>query len=118
MSGAREIALRRDAESRRSGKWPDHASPRFRRPTAKGGCAPLGAKPDVARRDNDVILAEPHLIAADVLATVAAELALARELGVSMFAGEAEEQRFDEVLRDGFAGKLDLFTITSPTCPA
>jgi uncharacterized radical SAM superfamily protein len=36
----------------------------------------------------------------------APELALARELGVSMFASEAEEQRFDEVLRDGFAGKL------------
>lgn len=36
----------------------------------------------------------------------APELALARELGVNMFAGEAEERRFDEVLRDGFAGTL------------
>ena len=36
----------------------------------------------------------------------APELALARELGVSMFAGEAEDGRLDEVLRDGFDGKL------------
>ncbi len=36
----------------------------------------------------------------------AEELLLARELGVSMFAGEAEEERIDEVLRDGFAHAL------------
>ena len=36
----------------------------------------------------------------------APEIQLARDLGVAIFAGEAEEQRFDEVLRDGFAGEL------------
>jgi len=36
----------------------------------------------------------------------AEELAEARELGLSMFAGEAEEGRLDEVLRDGFANAL------------
>jgi hypothetical protein len=36
----------------------------------------------------------------------APELAIARELGVSMFAGEAEQGRLDEVLRDAYAGTL------------
>jgi hypothetical protein len=36
----------------------------------------------------------------------APELTLARELGVSMFAGEAEDGRLEEVLRDGFDGEL------------
>jgi len=36
----------------------------------------------------------------------APELTQARELKVSMFAGEAEEGRLDEVLQDGFAGAL------------
>ena len=41
-----------------------------------------------------------------MLGTEAPELAEAREMGVSMFAGEAEEGRLDEVLRDGFNGTL------------
>lgn len=36
----------------------------------------------------------------------APELAAARELGISMFAGEAEEGRLDDVLRDGFHDRL------------
>jgi uncharacterized radical SAM superfamily protein len=36
----------------------------------------------------------------------APELALARELGISLFAGEAEEARIDAVLQDGYAGRL------------
>src|SRR5580692_985305 len=36
----------------------------------------------------------------------AEELSPARELGVSMFAGEAEAGRLDEVLRDGFDDRL------------
>ena len=34
------------------------------------------------------------------------EIQLAYDLGVSMFAGEAEQNRFDEVLRDGFENRL------------
>jgi len=41
-----------------------------------------------------------------MLGPEAEELAPARELGVSMFAGEAEEGRLDEVLRDGFNDRL------------
>ena len=41
-----------------------------------------------------------------MLGVDAEEIDLARELDVSMFAGEAEEGRFDEVLRDGFANAL------------
>jgi pyruvate-formate lyase-activating enzyme len=41
-----------------------------------------------------------------MLGPEAEELAPARELGVSMFAGEAEEGRLDEVLRDGFHDRL------------
>ncbi len=43
---------------------------------------------------------------AAMLGSAADELAQARELGVSMFAGEAEEGRLDEVLRDGFNNSL------------
>ena len=41
-----------------------------------------------------------------MLGPEAEELSPARELGVSMFAGEAEEGRLDEVLRDGFNDRL------------
>ena len=41
-----------------------------------------------------------------MLGPEAEELAPARELGVSMFAGEAEGGRLDEVLRDGFNDRL------------
>jgi uncharacterized radical SAM superfamily protein len=41
-----------------------------------------------------------------MLGPEAPELAPARELGISMFAGEAEEGRLDEVLRDGFHDRL------------
>jgi uncharacterized radical SAM superfamily protein len=41
-----------------------------------------------------------------MLGPEAEELAPARELGVSMFAGEAEAGRIDEVLRDGFNDRL------------
>ncbi len=34
------------------------------------------------------------------------EIAVARDMGISFFIGEAEEGRFDEVLRDAYAGKL------------
>ncbi len=34
------------------------------------------------------------------------EIVAAGEMGISFFAGEAEEQRLDEVLRDAYAGKL------------
>ncbi len=34
------------------------------------------------------------------------DLKEAQDLGISFFAGEAEEQRLDEVLRDGFSGRL------------
>ncbi len=35
-----------------------------------------------------------------------AELVAAQEMGISLFAGEAEEGRLDEVLRDAYAGRL------------
>jgi hypothetical protein len=41
-----------------------------------------------------------------MLGPEAEELAAARELGVSMFAGEAEEGRRDEVLRDAFNDRV------------
>jgi uncharacterized radical SAM superfamily protein len=41
-----------------------------------------------------------------MLGPEAEELAPARELGLSMFAGEAESGRIDEVLRDGFHDRL------------
>jgi radical SAM superfamily enzyme YgiQ (UPF0313 family) len=34
------------------------------------------------------------------------EIAAARDMGISFFIGEAEDGRFDEVIIDGFAGKL------------
>lgn len=34
------------------------------------------------------------------------ELVAAREMGISLFAGEAEDGRFDEILRDAWAGSL------------
>ena len=34
------------------------------------------------------------------------EIAVARDMGISLFAGEAEQERLDEVLRDAFDGKL------------
>jgi uncharacterized radical SAM superfamily protein len=34
------------------------------------------------------------------------EIAAARDMGISFFIGEAEDGRFDEVIMDGFAGKL------------
>ena len=40
-----------------------------------------------------------------------------RELGISMFAGEAED-RLDAVLQDAAAGRLRRSTTTSTTCPA
>jgi uncharacterized radical SAM superfamily protein len=41
-----------------------------------------------------------------MLGAEAEELSIARSLGVSLFAGEAEEGRIDEVLRDGFSNSL------------
>jgi radical SAM superfamily enzyme YgiQ (UPF0313 family) len=41
-----------------------------------------------------------------LLGEAAPELALARELGLSLFAGEAEDGRLDAVLRDAYAGAL------------
>ena len=41
-----------------------------------------------------------------MLKTLPPDLVEAQALGVSFFAGEAEEKRLDEVLRDGFAGAL------------
>ncbi len=37
------------------------------------------------------------------------EIAAARDMGISFFIGEAEEGRFDDVLRDAYAGKLKPF---------
>jgi pyruvate-formate lyase-activating enzyme len=37
------------------------------------------------------------------------EIAAGRDMGISFFVGEAEDGRFDEVLRDGYAGKLKDF---------
>jgi hypothetical protein len=58
-----------------------------------------------------------------------AEIREAMEIGISMFAGEAEDQRLDEVLRDAWAGRLkplynhlddlpDLAGAPRPTLPA
>jgi Radical SAM superfamily len=41
-----------------------------------------------------------------MLPELPADIKAAQRTGVSFFAGEAEEHRLDEVLRDGFAGKL------------
>ena len=41
-----------------------------------------------------------------MLKTLPPDLIEAQDLGVSFFAGEAEERRIDDVLRDGFAGAL------------
>jgi pyruvate-formate lyase-activating enzyme len=41
-----------------------------------------------------------------MLGADAPELSAARDLGLSMFAGEAEQHRIDEVLRDGYGGSL------------
>src|SRR6185295_1123322 len=38
-----------------------------------------------------------------------AEIGAARDLGISMFVGEAEDGRLDEVLRDAYSGKLKPF---------
>ena len=34
------------------------------------------------------------------------EIVAAQEAGISLFAGEAEDGRFEEILRDAWAGKL------------
>ena len=41
-----------------------------------------------------------------MLKTLPPDLVEAQNLGVSFFAGEAEDRRIDEVLRDGFSGSL------------
>ena len=41
-----------------------------------------------------------------MLKTLPPDLVEAQNLGISFFAGEAEERRIDEVLRDGFTGSL------------
>ena len=41
-----------------------------------------------------------------MLKTLPPDLVEAQDLGISFFAGEAEERRIDEVLRDGFSGQL------------
>jgi hypothetical protein len=41
-----------------------------------------------------------------MLKTLPPDLVEAQSLGISFFAGEAEERRIDEVLRDGFSGSL------------
>ena len=41
-----------------------------------------------------------------MLSEVPAEIRAAQEKGISMFAGEAEEQRFDQVLKDAYAGTM------------
>ncbi len=41
-----------------------------------------------------------------MLPELPADILAAQDMGISMFAGEAEEGRLDEVLRDAFAGEL------------
>ena len=55
---------------------------------------------------------------AEELAQLLKELASARELGVSMFAAEAEEGRRDEVLRDAFlaADAMPFLRRTTTAC--
>ena len=45
-----------------------------------------------------------------MLKTLPPDLVEAQNLGVSFFAGEAEERRIDQVLLDGFAGALRYFS--------
>ena len=42
-----------------------------------------------------------------MLPELSPEIRAAQELGISLFAGEAEDRRLDEVLRDAYAGKME-----------